>query len=201
MPETKFQDYVPVIWKWVLTGNSGNGDNSDSDSDGYDNDTPTVVNDGDVDHRDTDNDDHDDASSDHDDTSSDHDDEVCSVNFKCLGSTRQVAHQDALQAARDALLTRQPLHVRLEFEPENEIDANAICFEVCIDGNWKRIGYVARELTQYVRQAIDSGKIISVSAQWIRYRYWPNSGFGFYAAVTVTKRGRWHYEVYRKSSY
>ena len=91
--------------------------------------------------------------------------------------------------------------VRLTPEPDNEEDADAICFEIDIDGHWRRIGYVARELTGYVHNAMRNNRSQSLSIKWIKYRFWPASGFGFYASFLISKRGQWDCQVVSKASY
>ena len=126
--------------------------------------------------------------------------EITAVTFKCLGAARQEAHQRTLEMAREILFSGQKVSVRLVEEPENAMDRNAISFHVKIGKAWNRIGYVARELTNYVKRAIDAGEIAGVEVKWIRYRYWPG-GCGFYAGISVSRRGQWEYDVIKKSSY
>ena len=38
--------------------------------------------------------------------------------------------------------------VRIQPEPDNARDANAICFECYVDGKWSRVGYIVRELLE-----------------------------------------------------
>ena len=71
--------------------------------------------------------------------------------------------------AREILFSGQKVSVRLVEEPENAMDRNAISFHVKIGKAWNRIGYVARELTNYVKRAIDAGEIAGVEVKWIRY--------------------------------
>ena len=58
----------------------------------------------------------------------------------------------------------------------------------CINGERRTIGYVVRQLVEEVHSAIDSRSIISVEFAWVRYITW--SGPGFYAGISIEKRGR-----------
>ena len=126
--------------------------------------------------------------------------ELSTASFKCLGAVKQEPHQAALERAREMILSRNKPAVKLVEEPDNRVDPNAVCFHVRLEnGSWERIGYVAKELTEYVKRAMHEGDIRNLCVKWIRYRYWPG-GCGFYAAISITRRGRWEHIVMQKSS-
>ena len=70
-------------------------------------------------------------------------------------------HNQRHESSRNSLccsLHGKGLSVRLKTEPENPIDANAICFEYQIDS---AIGYVVQDTLMDVQDAITKGEIIS----------------------------------------
>ena len=91
--------------------------------------------------------------------------------------------------------------IRLQPEPDNPVDANAIAFECQIGNYWKRIGYVVRDTLVEVHEAISEQKIISVKISWIKYLLcWMKSGPGFYAGIDVSLRGSWSSKCTRVAS-
>ena len=120
--------------------------------------------------------------------------------FKCLRTTKQKCHQDALRKPLEHIHNKRDVPVRVAEKPDNEVDTNAVAFQVKLDDQWERIGYVASELAVHVKDAMRKNAIKSLQVKWIKYRYWPRYGFGFYAAIKVTRKGRWQHDVYLKSS-
>ena len=204
-PHPLFDEDVPVIWKWMtcdeVCRNRGsvrkpvtartssvekeqlsprvNNPCDDEDEEGE----------SDPSHDDSVNDDFDDDNS-----------EESFALFKCLGTTKQKGHQDALRNALEKIHNKRDVPVRVAEEPDNEVDTNAVAFQVQLDGKWERIGYVASELAVHVKEAESNNAIQSLQIKWIKYRYWPKSGFGFYTAIKITRKGRWQHDVYLKSS-
>lgn len=118
-----------------------------------------------------------------------------SVEFKCIGVLKEPVYQTILSHVRDELQAGGDVDVRLSPEPDNASDPNAVAFECIYHGQWKRIGYVVAELCQEVQDAITSGEIISVQFSWVKYKLWKTSP-GFYAAITITRKGHWSKKVY-----
>ena len=114
------------------------------------------------------------------------------VTFKCMGTTKDTGHQETLCAASASLKEGSDVPVRLRPEPDTPVDANAIAFDCHMDNDWKRIGYVVRDVLMEVHDAITKQKIISVKIAWIKfYLCWMNSGPGFYAGINVSICGSW----------
>ena len=102
------------------------------------------------------------------------------VTFKCIGSVRDVACQEALCTARDRLQEGFTVQVRLNPEPHNRFDSEAIAFQCNLDGQWKRIGYVVREALSEVHAALSDSSITDVKFSWIKYIVnWTRSGPGY----------------------
>ena len=70
-----------------------------------------------------------------------------------------------------------------------------------IDGEHRTIGYVVGEVLEEVHTALDSGSVLSVEFAWVRYiTDWSRSGPGFFAIISIEKRGRWSETAVRYSS-
>ena len=80
------------------------------------------------------------------------------VTFKCMGTTKDADHQEALRSASCLLGEGSNVPIRLQPEPDNQVDANAIAFECQIGNDWKRIGYVVRDTLVEVHEAISERK-------------------------------------------
>ena len=120
---------------------------------------------------------------------------------KCIGATRTVEYQSALREVRDLMALGHSVFVELLHEPSNPRDSRALAFVCCINGERRTIGYVVSRLVEKVHSAIDSGSIISVDFAWVRYiTDWSRSGPGFFAGISIEKRGRWSDTAERYSS-
>ena len=91
--------------------------------------------------------------------------------------------------------------MRLTKEPHNSVDAHAIAFECKVDTKWDRIGYVVRESLEATHEAMDSGNIMKVEFDWVKYIV-QFQNRGFYAGIKIT-RGDWpkHVLQCRSKSY
>ena len=108
------------------------------------------------------------------------------LTFKCMGTVKDPNHQDALREAAASLKDGNETPVRLQPEPENPFDANAIAFDCLTDNGWRRIGYVD------IHDALSKEEIISVKFAWVKFLLcWRHSGPGFCVGVDVSKRGSW----------
>lgn len=123
------------------------------------------------------------------------------VTFKCIGANRDHNHQVTLQIAADVMKNGEDVPVRIKPEPDNHKDSMAVAFECCVDGKWKRVGYVVKELLSEVHEALRDKCIISVSIAWIKFLLcWSRCGPGFYAGIKITKQGNWSNNVVRCAS-
>lgn len=114
------------------------------------------------------------------------------VTFKCIGASRDDDHQVALQAASRILKGGQDVPIRLEPEPDNPIDPNAIAFLCLIDRKWNRVGYVVKEALEDVRGAMEGDNILSVKFAWVKFLLcWSQCGPGFYTGINITRKGEW----------
>ncbi len=103
------------------------------------------------------------------------------VTFKVIGCTKETLYQSLLIRARTKIEEHHAVILKLEREPNNPYDPNAVAFLVLKDGKYLRIGYVVKEISREVCDILARHEIISVSFKWIRYiTDWSRSGPGFF---------------------
>ena len=118
--------------------------------------------------------------------------------FKVLGTCYSSDRQNALQEALLYLEEyNRPVFAKLEAEPENATDRNAIAVYIMSSGDYDKVGYIAKELTQYVHPVLNNPSL-NVEVKKICfcaiYRM-----IGFYVTIEITKRGLWDDAVVRAS--
>jgi len=80
--------------------------------------------------------------------------------------------------------------VNIFHEPNNLYDSRAIAFKCWIGDEWRKIGYVVKEVA--VHNARDMGEITNISFKWAKYLVtWFKSGPGFYNGIDIGKREQW----------
>jgi len=119
-----------------------------------------------------------------------------SVPFKCIGQLKENRYQELLAIASRKLRRGESVPVKLQKEPGNRYDAQAIAFMCKAEQEWERIGYVVKEATSDVHQAMDENKIINVLFHRIK-RVVDYKKPGWYAAIIVTRSGEWSQVVQR----
>ena len=124
--------------------------------------------------------------------------ETSTVNFKCIGVTRDALYQETLKKA--FLATKEGKSVCVTPQPDNPYDSHAVAFECQVDGSRGVFGYVIKELCDHVLDAISKGEIISVDFAWIKYKILKTTGAGYQGtAVRVTKKKEWAQNVHTLS--
>ena len=112
-----------VFWTWARTSDTSEGKSDDSGDEL-------------------------DPSSETDDEDSD--DVLHTVPFKVLGSPYSVEHQKYLEDAHKLLYERKgDVNAKIVPENNNLHDKNAIAVMLGFAHEWKKVGYIARELTQF----------------------------------------------------
>jgi hypothetical protein len=137
-------------------------------------------------------------------SSSDEEDEdidevLHSLPFKVLGSCHSKDRQNALEEAFECVYEHnRPAFFKLQAEPENKYDNNAIAVLIKSSSDYyEKVGYIARELTIYVHPYLSEVSFCA-SIKCIRFR----TTFlmvGFYITITLTKKGLWHNQVVKAS--
>ena len=113
------------------------------------------------------------------------------VTFKCIGVTRNPSYQEVLKAVNELLRKGNNVPVKPILEPTNPFDSHAVSFQCQLNNRWNVIGYVIRELSDYVRDAILSQDIVATKFLWVKYKVVRTTGPGFYAAINITRKGQW----------
>lgn len=95
------------------------------------------------------------------------------VTFKCIGSSRDPDCQECLAKAANIIRCGEHVDVKLRPEPTNEYDAKAIEFIIRLDNQWRRIGYVIKEVLDAVHDAIGKQQLATPLEQvWSRMVHW-----------------------------
>jgi hypothetical protein len=113
--------------------------------------------------------------------------------FKVLGTCFSKERQKSLDSALNYMDNNRPVFVDLQCEPENKYDKNAIAVYLMSDGEFQKVGYIARELTQYVQPLVITSSY-QATVKKIRFR----TNFlrvGYYLTIDITKQGNWTDEV------
>ena len=79
-----------------------------------------------------------------------------SVIFKCIGCTKVTL----LALASQKIQTGETVPVKLEKQPSNPYDCNAIAFMCHAEKDWEQIGYVVSEALTDTNEAISNNKIL-----------------------------------------
>lgn len=123
---------------------------------------------------------------------------VHSLPFKVLGSAYCKEKQKALSDAQECLYEyNRPVFVELRAEPDNVYDRNAIAVYIMSDDTFKKVGYIASELTRFVHPHLRDTSF-SASVLQIKYRT-TFQLMGHYMSISLTKKGLWHNQVVRAS--
>ena len=112
----------------------------------------------------------------------------------CYATSQQEALKEAFE-----LMYGQNRHidVKLEAEPSNPVDSCAIAVFIKSSVGYKKVGFIARELTQFVHPLLKE-QSLEVSVRVIHF----STTFlmiGFYLTIDITKRGLWERPVIKAS--
>ena len=64
--------------------------------------------------------------------------------FPIVGSNWEMRYQEGIQKCYDLQIKKQKVELRVEHEPDNISDCNALKFEVLSDGQWFILGYCGK---------------------------------------------------------
>ena len=119
-----------------------------------------------------------------------------SVIFKCMGTVKERKYQEILAAVSLKMRNGETVPLRLQPEPNNPKDSNAIAFDCQIESDWERIGYIVHEALNGVHHAIHCNSVVSVKLKWVKYiTHWSWSAPGWYCGIAITKKGSWPAEI------
>jgi hypothetical protein len=126
------------------------------------------------------------------------DDTMHCLPFKVMGTCYDLERQTAL---REAMLYveeyNRPVFAKLLAEPNNAVDPNAIAVYVMSSGDYEKVGYIAKELTQYVHPVLND-PTLDVEVNKIRFCVAFRLS-GFYLTIDITKKGLWDKTVIKAS--
>ena len=121
------------------------------------------------------------------------------VMFKCIGCHKDVEYQEALKRASQLRSRGEVVECKLQQEPDNPYDSQAIAFLCNVDNKWKRIGYAVQEVLEELNEAISRKKITDVSIEWVKYViFWQSPAW--YAGINITRKGKWSHVILRSQS-
>lgn len=109
--------------------------------------------------------------------------------FKVLGSCYCKERQIVLERALEFMDHNRLVLADQVCDTQNKQDPNAIAVQIMTDDEFDTVGYIARELTQYVHPCMGTPGF-HVSVKNIRFR----TNFlriGFYLTINITKQGIW----------
>ena len=84
------------------------------------------------------------------------------ITFKCIGASRDDKQQETLQAAAKCIKEGKEVPIRLQPEPDNPVDCNAIAFWCCVHNDWSRVDYVVQEALPEVHDAIQNNSLSEI---------------------------------------
>ena len=116
--------------------------------------------------------------------------------FKVMGVTYNTQYQTHLEAAKAVGL--DSVSARIDGEPGNANDSNAIAVAINYGTGWVKVGYIAKELTQFIHPLIAEGKIVRVDVKHIKFCI-VYMRVGYYITITISRKGQWEQQVVRAS--
>ena len=126
-------------------------------------------------------------------------DEPCIAYFKVLGTRFQSSMENNLEEAHNYWVTsHDSVTARLQPEPENEKDKDAILVQLDYGSGFNSVGYIAKEVTKYLHPLIKKNTLISVDVKHISFSFMFGLS-GHYMALSISKKGKWSKEVIRHS--
>ena len=112
--------------------------------------------------------------------------------FPVVGSNWEDRYQDGLQKCFEMQAKRQKVEVRVEHEPDNISDCNALKFEVLFNGHWFMMGYCGVKKIPKLKRALFHHQVISLELSHLRRIWYPAvCDFRFAAGVNILKLGQW----------
>lgn len=118
--------------------------------------------------------------------------------FKVMGTCYSSKYQKALQEAYDYLYEHnRHIFAKLEAEPENPHDTNAIAVYIMSSSDYEKVGYLASELTRFVHPLLKD-PTLKVTVKQIRFCT-TFLMIGFYLTIDITRTGLWEKSVIKAS--
>lgn len=113
-------------------------------------------------------------------------------SFELKGISYHIEFQDTIRRCRANLNQNEPVVTRIDMEPDNGLDKNAIVVQVFKQGHWKTIGYVPGPKVPKVFTASHKNELISTTFQYVTRSYnHALQQFIYIPTITILKYGRW----------
>jgi len=118
--------------------------------------------------------------------------------FKVMGVTHVPMRQTHLMWAHENLEKGNDVEVKIRPDPDNHYDSNAIAVEINYGSGWNVVGFILRELTQFIHPVLQRNKLSGQRIGHIRFRtHWSTPGF--YILIYLKCKGMWPREVIKAS--
>lgn len=119
--------------------------------------------------------------------------------FKVMGTCYSAERQKALEESFEYLYEHdRPLFVKIEAEPDNVYDRNAIAVYIKASSEYTKVGYLACEVTQFLHPLLND-PALEVSVNKIRFCT-TFLMIGFYLTIDITRQGLWEKAVVKACS-
>ncbi|KAL9982789.1 hypothetical protein ACROYT_G004894 [Oculina patagonica] len=117
--------------------------------------------------------------------------------FPIVGSNWEMRYQEGLKKCYNMQVKKQKVQLRVEHEPDNISDCNALKFEVLSDGQWYILGYCGKKKIPKLKRALYHHQVVSLELCNLRRIYYPViSDFRFTAGINIVKMGTWERDDY-----
>ena len=120
--------------------------------------------------------------------------------FKVMGVSHKVERQKHLELAfKKKEKENIVIQAKVEPEPDNMFDANAIRVLIDYGFGFEHVGYIAQELTKFIHPVIKQRRLQHTSVYDIKFRTaWAKTGY--YMTLQLTCKGKWPSQVLRASA-
>ena len=112
--------------------------------------------------------------------------------FPVVGSNWEMRYQDGLNKCYQMRVRKEKVQLRVEHEPRDISDSNALKFEVYSDGQWFIIGNFGVKKIPKLKRALHHGQFLSLELCNLCRMWYPAiSEFRFSAGLNIVKMGLW----------
>ena len=130
-----------------------------------------------------------------DESNSEAEEELFTELMQLKGSSYHDSFQSSLEKCKERLLEKEKIDLRLQFEPTNVRDENAIVVQASLsagEGGWQSIGYIPAVKVPKVTIAMRKREVRLVTLKTVFYQFVFDIGQKkYFPAISVSKIGRW----------
>ena len=114
--------------------------------------------------------------------------------FNVMGSVKEKRYQDALERVQELMAKEENVPLRVERDPDNIQDKNALIVEAFVDQSWKNVGTIQKrkipKLTRALRQGTVGSYRFAGSPQY-KLNVYKSGLHGQTCQLITTNKGRW----------